>query len=113
MNTGIGDAVDLGWKLAAALQGWGGDGCCRSYEGERRPIGGRNVGMTAEFYLAQEKCGGGIAAIEEDSARSRKLRERLGEAIVRGVGRMFRTIGLQLGYRYEESPICLPDGTPP
>jgi hypothetical protein len=26
---------------------------------------------------------------------------------------MFRTTGLQLGYRYEDSPICLSDGTPP
>jgi hypothetical protein len=32
---------------------------------------------------------------------------------VREVGRMFRTIGLQLGYRYEGSPIIVPDGTPP
>ena len=41
------------------------------------------------------------------------MRQRVGEALVRGVGRMFRTIGLQLGYRYEDSPICVPDGTPP
>ncbi|WP_345512657.1 FAD-dependent monooxygenase [Phytohabitans houttuyneae] len=32
----IGDAVDLGWKLAAAINGWGGPGLLASYEGERR-----------------------------------------------------------------------------
>ena len=39
MNTGIGDAVDLGWKLEAALRGWGGSALLRSYEIERRPVG--------------------------------------------------------------------------
>ena len=38
LNTGIGDAVDLGWKLAAVLQGWGGPGLLESYEAERRPV---------------------------------------------------------------------------
>src|SRR5690606_19080660 len=42
-NTGIGDAVDLGWKLAATLHGWGGPALLESYETERRPIAIRNV----------------------------------------------------------------------
>lgn len=37
-NTGIGDAVDLGWKLAAVLDGWGGPALLGSYEAERRPV---------------------------------------------------------------------------
>ncbi len=43
MNTGIGDAVDLSWKLAATLEGWGGDGLLDSYTAERQPVGARNV----------------------------------------------------------------------
>src|ERR1700719_561246 len=43
MNTGVGDAVDLSWKLAATLAGWGGPQLLASYEVERRPIGLRNV----------------------------------------------------------------------
>ena len=43
MNTGVGDAVDLSWKLAATLAGWGGPNLLASYEAERRPIGFRNV----------------------------------------------------------------------
>ena len=39
MNTGIGDAVDLGWKLAAVHPGWGGEALLASYEAERRPVG--------------------------------------------------------------------------
>ena len=38
LNTGLGDAVDLGWKIAAVLDGWGGPGLLDSYETERRPI---------------------------------------------------------------------------
>src|ERR1035437_10281514 len=43
MNSGVGDAIDLSWKLAATLQGWGGPGLLASYEIERRQIGARNV----------------------------------------------------------------------
>src|SRR5258706_2725752 len=113
MNTGIADAVDLGWKLAAMLAGWGGDGLLPSYNVERRPIGVRNVGMAAKFYLGVQEHGNGIARIEEDSVAGAKIRARVGEELVRDVGRMFRTPGLQIGYRYEDSPICVPDGTLP
>ena len=111
MNTGIGDAVDLGWKLAATLQGWGGPRLLESYDAERRPVGLRNVGATAEFYLAHEDFDDGLAKIEENSAEGRILRDRLGSQLVQRIGRMFRTIGLQIGYRYDGSPIVVPDGS--
>ncbi len=38
LNTGLEDAVNLGWKLAAAIQGWGGEPLLDSYEAERRPV---------------------------------------------------------------------------
>jgi hypothetical protein len=43
MNTGIQDAVDLGWKLAASIDGWGAPGLLAAYEVERRPVAIRNV----------------------------------------------------------------------
>ena len=48
LNTGIGDAVDLGWKLAAVLQGWGGPGLLESYEAERRPVQDRVIRAASE-----------------------------------------------------------------
>ena len=51
--------------------------------------------------------------IEEDSSAGAQVRARVGESLVRDIGRMWRTPGLQIGYRYEDSPICVPDGTPP
>jgi 2-polyprenyl-6-methoxyphenol hydroxylase-like FAD-dependent oxidoreductase len=38
LNNGLEDAINLGWKLAAKLQGWGGDMLLASYSEERRPI---------------------------------------------------------------------------
>ena len=43
MNTGVGDAIDLSWKLAATLRGWAGAQLLPSYEAERRPVGAINV----------------------------------------------------------------------
>jgi len=48
MNTGLGDAFNLGWKLAGLLHGWGGPGLLTSYEAERRPIGDRNRTASVE-----------------------------------------------------------------
>ena len=38
INTGFEDARNLGWKLAAVLQGWGGPDLLDSYDAERRPV---------------------------------------------------------------------------
>jgi len=113
MNTGIADAVDLGWKLAATLEGWGGHGLLASYEVERRPVAERNAHMTAEFYLEYKKFDTDIDAIERSPASERPGGwQRLAQRLVRDVGRNFRTKGLQIGYRYQRSPICVDDEIP-
>jgi hypothetical protein len=38
LNSGLEDVVNLGWKLAAALQGWGSERLLDSYTEERQPI---------------------------------------------------------------------------
>src|SRR5262249_39177529 len=43
LNTGMGDIGNLGWKLAAVIDGWGGSGLLKSYELERRPVAQRIV----------------------------------------------------------------------
>ncbi|WDZ82319.1 FAD-dependent monooxygenase [Micromonospora cathayae] len=40
LGVGVGDAVNLAWKLAAAVHGWAGDGLLDSYAEERRPVAG-------------------------------------------------------------------------
>src|SRR5579862_270264 len=83
MNTGIADAVDVGWKLAAVLSGWGGEKLLASYDRERRPIGVRNVDLTAEFYFEHGKFGDGLDLIEADGEVGAQARSVIGEALVR------------------------------
>ena len=111
MNSGVADAVDLGWKLAATLSGWGGENLLASYDAERRPIGQRNVRMATEFYMNADAFAEVGEAIEQDNSEGAAARARLGDTLVRDLGREFRTAGLQIGYRYENSPICLDDTT--
>src|SRR5262245_47476389 len=113
MNTGIADAVDLSWKLAAVIEGWGSDRLLASYDAERRPIGERNVRAATGYYQGHRDFERSVEAIEDATAEGDEFRKRLGEQLLRDIARMFRTNGVQLGYRYDPSPICALDGTPP
>lgn len=50
MNTGIGDAVNLGWKLAGVVNGWSGEDILASYNEERRPFGVQLVHTTDRAF---------------------------------------------------------------
>jgi 2-polyprenyl-6-methoxyphenol hydroxylase-like FAD-dependent oxidoreductase len=115
MNTGIGDAVDIGWKLAAVLQGWGGPHLLDSYTAERKPIAMINVNEAAEMRASFDHQTPFAPKIEEDSEEGTQLREKARAAIMRTRAKEFQhdSAGIELGYRYENSPICIADGTPP
>jgi len=93
MNTGIGDAVDLGWKLAAAVKGYAGPGLLRSYERERRPVGYRN-------RLASERHTDVRLKIAELYKNQRDP-----EALARGIAALGNaeneSWGIEFGYRYD------------
>jgi 2-polyprenyl-6-methoxyphenol hydroxylase-like FAD-dependent oxidoreductase len=93
MNTGIGDALDLGWKLAAALKGFGGAGLLASYETERRPVGYRN-------RLASERHTGVRLKIAELYQTERDL-DALGRAIAALGNAENESWGVEFGYRYD------------
>jgi hypothetical protein len=114
MNTGVGDAVDIGWKLAAVLQGWGGARLLDSYSAERKPIAMINVNEAAEMRANFDNQTPFSPQIEEDSAEGEQLREKARAAIMRTRAKEFQhdSAGIELGYRYENSPICVSDGTP-
>jgi 2-polyprenyl-6-methoxyphenol hydroxylase-like FAD-dependent oxidoreductase len=110
MNTGIGDAFDLGWKLAAVLQGFGGPGLLASYEVERRPVGLRN----REASRRHSAVRGEIARVY----RPELLRAGLdGDAARAEAGRRIAQIGnaenesfgIELGYAYGHSPVISAD----
>ena len=114
MNTGVGDAVDIGWKLAAALQGWGGANLLESYTAERKPIAMINVNEAAEMRASFDNQTPFSAQIGADSDEGRQLRDKARAAIMRTRAKEFQhdSAGIELGYRYENSPICVADGTP-
>ena len=111
MNTGIGDACDLSWKLDAVFSGWGGPYLLDSYEAERRPVAWRNSQRsmtnsdTIDFVMGQVPD-----YIEEDTAEAEAARARLTENI-KWMARQFNSAGAHIGHRYAASPITVPDGT--
>ncbi|MBB5873644.1 2-polyprenyl-6-methoxyphenol hydroxylase-like FAD-dependent oxidoreductase [Allocatelliglobosispora scoriae] len=102
MNTGAGDAVDLGWKLAALVNGYGGPTLLDSYEIERRPVGLRNMAMSRQHldvhfeHMRLRGEGGPLAPLGEF------LSAQPGENTYEGI---------YLDYRYAGSPIVCADGT--
>jgi len=110
MNTGMGDAVDLGWKLAAAVQGWAGEKLLDSYDAERRPVALRNVEeATRNFQLRSFAA---IPELVEATPAGEAARKRLGDEILRNTARELLSDGIAMGYRYDDSPIVCPDGSP-
>lgn len=114
MNTGIQDAVNLSWKLAATLDGWGGPGLLQSYETEMRPIAIRNVSEATgnlKRMLSPRVVSPGPEMFADTSEAEQKRRE-FGDAYTELMKREWFSIGIHLGYMYEGSPIVVPDGTP-
>jgi hypothetical protein len=104
MNTGIGDAADLGWKLSAALEGWAGPKLLDSYEVERRPVAQRIVAIsTANLQLM--KSPGRNDKLLEDSDEGRATRERVGKAFTENMKREWFLDNVHVGYRYLGSPV--------
>lgn len=112
MNTGMGDAVDLGWKLDAVLRGWGDASLLESYEIERKPIAIRNAAFSTHNWNAW-KSPKDCSAILDDSVEGARLRQEVGQGLRAATKVDWESWGLQMGYRYEGSPICIADGSPP
>ena len=106
MNTGVGDAVDLSWKLAATLQGWGGPDQLASYEIERRQVGERNVAASRYASLGRRKWRAAyrpnIRNHTPEGAATRANLARIADVEQRKTNEM---IGAELGYRYVGSPL--------
>jgi 2-polyprenyl-6-methoxyphenol hydroxylase-like FAD-dependent oxidoreductase len=115
MNTGVGDLIDLAWKLQGTLEGWGGADLLRSYEIERRQLGIRNVAASRRANAGRRKW---------RSAWRPEIRDRTpaGDAIRKTVAEIANVeqrktneiLGIEAGYRYIDSPLIWPEpGTGP
>lgn len=106
MNTGVGDSTDLAWKLAATLAGWGGPGLLDAYEAERRPIGLRNVAASRRASQGRRRWRAlWKPDIREDTPSGRATRAALIAAADVEQRKSNDILGIELGYRYLNSPL--------
>jgi 2-polyprenyl-6-methoxyphenol hydroxylase-like FAD-dependent oxidoreductase len=106
MNSGVGDAVDLAWKLAATLEGWGGPNLLASYEAERRQIGDRNVGASRYASIGRRKWRSMYRPdIRDETPAGQAARDNLVRVADIEQRKSNEMIGAELGYRYVASPI--------
>jgi 2-polyprenyl-6-methoxyphenol hydroxylase-like FAD-dependent oxidoreductase len=110
-NTSVDDAVNLGWKLAAVLNGWASEKLLATYESERKPIAQRN---TAFARLMADSIGmiKPPAELQEQGAVGDAARTVFGEALNKHVRTEFNIPGLQLGLRYNDSAIVAAEESP-
>jgi 2-polyprenyl-6-methoxyphenol hydroxylase-like FAD-dependent oxidoreductase len=106
MNTGIGDACDLGWKLAAVLHGFGGPSLLSSYDAERRQVGVHN----REASKRHSETRRDIASVYHDGltalgADGDMARSEAGRRIATFGNAENESYGIEYGYAYQESPV--------
>jgi 2-polyprenyl-6-methoxyphenol hydroxylase-like FAD-dependent oxidoreductase len=114
MTTGMQEAVDLGWKLAAMVKGWGGPNLLASYEQERKPVAARNVAEAAvnlARMLTPRKTPP-PQRVFEPGAEGDLARKAYGDFYTEIMKPEWFTLGLTMGYRYDGSTIVVPDGSP-
>ena len=110
-NTAVEDAVNLGWKLAAVIQGRAGPRLLETYDFERRKVATRNTAYARGFADSL-----GIAPppeIEDDTPAGAEARRRAGGYFADHGRREFNIPGITFGGRYDGSPAVVPDGTDP
>jgi 2-polyprenyl-6-methoxyphenol hydroxylase-like FAD-dependent oxidoreductase len=111
MNTGIDDAANLAWKLAASVHGWAGQRLVASYGAERRPVGVRNT--RAALNLAKGLKGIPLGPVLEAATDDGERARRIAGDVLGGFAEEFASLGIQLGARYEGSPLVVDDGSTP
>lgn len=113
MNTALGDSFDIGWKLAAVMNGWGGQHLLQSYQIERRPVAQRNIERSGVHMSVHgtwwEWCrDAGAATTTSQDEEGRKLKEKIRGLMTEQDGEN-KDVGIELGARYNGSPIVVPD----
>ena len=122
LNTGVADAHNLVWKLAATERGWAPDGLLATYGTERRPVAEHNAAKSLENALRMidvlVACG--VAGTDEESRAAFDAAVATEEgraaiaAAVEGQDEHFDMLGLQLGFTYPPADgVVVDDGTAP
>jgi hypothetical protein len=117
MNTGMDDSANLAWKLAAVLQGWGGPNLLDSYQGERKPTGIRNTGASRKYasMMHDAEVPENIEAEGPEGDAARIVASHMTYVRKNHFVRPEDedAVGVQIGGRYDGSPIVIGDEPPP
>jgi 2-polyprenyl-6-methoxyphenol hydroxylase-like FAD-dependent oxidoreductase len=115
MNTGVGDAIDISWKLAATLAGWAGPELLASYEKERRPIGLRNVIASRAAMAGRESWRAAYSAeYRGNTPEGNEIRAEIARRFRLEQPKVTEILGIEAGYRYVNSTlICAEYGEGP
>jgi 2-polyprenyl-6-methoxyphenol hydroxylase-like FAD-dependent oxidoreductase len=114
MNTGVGDAIDLSWKLAGTLAGWGGPNLLSSYELERRPVGLHNRDVSGRAAAGVNSWRAACRPeIDSDTPEGEANRKEVASLAAIGQRLSHEMIGTELGYSYAGSPLICTDDEPP
>jgi FAD-dependent monooxygenase len=107
MNMGIGDAFDLGWKLAAVVKQTGGRGLLQSYELERKPVATRNVahsGVHSQVHSALKDFlasnGTNPREVDQPSEEGQLIRMKVEQHYKEHDGEN-KHFGIEMDYRYK------------
>jgi 2-polyprenyl-6-methoxyphenol hydroxylase-like FAD-dependent oxidoreductase len=106
MHTGVCEAVNLGWKLGAMLDGWGGPALLDSYEIECRPMAAYNVEISTRSYR-------NIRSLPGSGSIHGVLSNDDADAIDSPIRRLTIPDFTKVQFIFENSPVCLYDGTEP
>jgi hypothetical protein len=104
MHTGCNEAVNLGWKLAALTQGWGGPKLIESYEAECLPVASYNVEISTKSFhnITSLPPSGNVREVFADEGSPARYA-------------LLKSLTIPDFYKvqvtYENSPICVSDGT--
>ncbi len=109
-NTGVEDAVNLGWKLAADLRGQAGPALLASYAFERKKLGHRNTGYARRFADSVGLYPATVE-LEEDGPNGEALRAEASVHFNAHVRLEFNIPGVTFGGRYDGSPVIVDDGS--
>jgi hypothetical protein len=110
MNTGVGDATDLAWKLAATLAGWGGPHLLASYEAERRPIGLRSIRAAGSAMAGRLSWRAAYRPnLRDDSPAGAATRVEMRRCFEVEQRKITDILGIEAGYQYVHSPIVWPE----
>lgn len=114
MNTGVGDAINLSWKLAGMLAGWGGPSLLSSYEEERRPVGLHNRDVSGRAAAGVNAWRAACRPeIDSNTLEGEANRSEVARLAAIGQRLSHEMIGTELGYSYAGSPLIAADDEPP